>query len=154
MVITNAQCVKTTMAETTQQKQERLDRLKARQQALLDRARSVQRKIARAESVDKAKRKKQDDRTKLIVGVAILNAAQRDARILSVLREAIRGLTSKDQGFLAQESTLWAEVIKTQIAPHNHLPAVVTAGSARGTLLPDSLVSTSHRGMFVERSDL
>ena len=98
------------MAETVENKQQRLDKLKARQQALLDQAKEVAKRIARAESAEKAKRKKQDDRTKMLLGVAILGAAQKNPQVLAVLREAVNGLKQQDRDFLTRDSDLWLEV--------------------------------------------
>jgi len=98
------------VAETVENKQQRLDKLKARQQALLDQAKEVARRIARAESAEKAKRKKQDDRTKMLLGIAILGAAQKNPQVLAVLREAVNGLKPQDRDFLTRDSDLWLEV--------------------------------------------
>lgn len=98
------------MTETVEQKQVRLERLRAQQQALLDRAKAVQKRIQRTESAEKSKRKKQDDRTKLVLGVAIAYAAKKNPQAMVVLKDAVRGLSAKDQGFLLEESALWAEL--------------------------------------------
>lgn len=98
------------MQETIEQKQARLDKLRAKEQELLAKAKQVKQRIARAESAEKAKRKKQDDRSKLVLGVAILHAAKKDPRVLATLQEAARWLPQKDRDFLEGESALWAEV--------------------------------------------
>jgi hypothetical protein len=54
-------------------KEARLNKLKARRRALLDRAKILELRIKRAESAEKRTRKKPDDRTKLLLGVAISN---------------------------------------------------------------------------------
>lgn len=97
------------MTETVESKQQRLDKLKAQQRALLDRAKAVELRIKRAESVDKSKRRKQDDRTKLLVGVALLEAAQKNAHLRTMLRDAVRVLKPADRTFLTEQSALWAE---------------------------------------------
>jgi hypothetical protein len=54
-------------------KEARLNKLKARRCALLDRAKILELRIKRAESAETRTRKKQDDRTKVLLGVAISN---------------------------------------------------------------------------------
>lgn len=97
------------MAETVEQKNERLAKLKARQQALLEQAKEVGKRIARTESADKSKRRKQDDRTKLLIGVALLESAQKNAHLRTMLRDAVRVLKPNDRTFLTEQSALWAE---------------------------------------------
>ena len=97
------------MSETVENKQQRLDKLKAQQRALLERAKAVEQRIRRAESAEKSKRRKQDDRTKLLVGVALLEAAQKNAHLRTMLRDAIRVLKPTDRTFLTEQSALWAE---------------------------------------------
>ncbi|SEP48229.1 hypothetical protein SAMN02787149_1379 [Pseudomonas sp. Snoq117.2] len=97
------------MSETVESKQQRLDKLKAQQRALLERAKAVEQRIRRAESAEKSKRRKQDDRTKLLVGVALLEAAQKNTHLRTMLREAIRVLKPADRTFLTEQSALWAE---------------------------------------------
>ncbi|MFM0140881.1 hypothetical protein [Caballeronia grimmiae] len=104
------------MTETVESKQQRLDKLKAQKQAILERAKEVQKRIARVESASKAKRKSQDNRTKTLLGVAILGAARRNPQLLAALNNAVLGLTQKDRDFLTGESELWREV-NTAAAP-------------------------------------
>lgn len=98
------------MTETIEQKQQRLDKLKAQQSALLNKAKEIQKRISRVQSAEKSKRKKQDDHTKILLGVAIAAAVKKNPQALAVLKEAVKSLPAKDQGFLAEESEYWAEL--------------------------------------------
>ncbi|WP_175983315.1 hypothetical protein [Caballeronia zhejiangensis] len=97
------------MAETIESKEERLQKLRARQQALLDKAKAVQKRIERAESVQKAKTKKSDDRTKLLIGVAVLELAKTNPVLQKMIRESVRVLKPQEQTFLTEQSGLWAK---------------------------------------------
>lgn len=111
------------MTETVESKQQRLDKLKAQKQALLERAKAVEKRIARAESASKAKRKSQDDRTKTLLGVAILGAARKNPQLLAALNNAVQGLTQKDRDFLTGESELWRELNTVARTPSAPAPA-------------------------------
>ncbi len=97
------------MAETIESKEQRLKKLKERQQELLERAKEVGKRIARAESAEKSKRRKQDDRTKLLLGVALLEAAQKNVHLRATLKDVVRILKPNDRTFLTEQSALWAE---------------------------------------------
>jgi hypothetical protein len=116
------------VSETVESKQQRLDKLKAQQRALLDRAKAVELRIRRAESADKSKRRKQDDRTKLLVGVALLEAAQKNAHLRTMLRDAVRVLKPADRTFLTEQSALWAEfeALGQEAKPQAAAPTVKT----------------------------
>jgi alkylhydroperoxidase/carboxymuconolactone decarboxylase family protein YurZ len=98
------------MTESVEQKQQRLEKLKAQQTALLNKAKEIQKRIGRVQSAEKSKRKKQDDHTKILLGVALAAAVKKNPQALTLLKEAVKGLPAKDQGFLAQESEYWAEL--------------------------------------------
>ncbi|WP_075358505.1 hypothetical protein [Caballeronia sordidicola] len=100
------------MTETVEQKIQRLDKLKAQKQTLLDRAKAVEKRIARAESTEKTKQRKQESQIKLLLGVAILGAAQRDRNVFSALSKAVEGLSEKDRERITT-SDLWISTQKT-----------------------------------------
>ena len=108
------------MPETIDQKQARLEKLKAQQQALLERAKAVQKRIARAESADKERRRKEDNRTKLLLGVAVLEAAKYNDQVRQALLEAVPKLRDNEREFMLNESALWAELL-SQWSPAEQL---------------------------------
>lgn len=109
------------MSDTVENKQARLERLKAKQQELLDRAKAVQKRIARAESADREKRRKEDNRTKLLLGVAVLEAAKYNAQVRQALLDAVPKLRDNEREFMLNESELWAELLAAwSQAAHNH----------------------------------
>lgn len=97
------------MAETIESKEQRLQKLRDRQQALLDKAKAVQKRIERAESVQKAKTKKSDDRTKLLIGVAVLELAKTNPTLRKMILDSVRVLRPQEQAFLSKESVLWTQ---------------------------------------------
>jgi len=46
----------------------------------------------------------------MLLGIAILGAAQKNPQVLAVLREAVNGLKPQDRDFLTRDSDLWLEV--------------------------------------------
>ncbi|WP_250442266.1 hypothetical protein [Caballeronia sp. AZ1_KS37] len=96
------------MTESIESKEQRLQKLRERQQALLDKAKAVQKRIERVESVQKAKTKKSDDRTKLLIGVAVLELAKTNPHLQKMIRESVRVLRPQEQTFLTEQSALWA----------------------------------------------
>lgn len=102
------------MAETVESKQQKLDKLKARQQALVAQAKEVGKRIARVESAENAKRRKEDNRAKLLLGVAIFEAAKVDPAVRQILISAARKLRPNELKFLIGESRLYAELLDQQ----------------------------------------
>lgn len=100
------------MAETIENKEQRLQKLKERQQALLDKAKAVAKRIERAESATKAKRRKDDDRTKLLIGVALLEQAQTSPQLQRMIQTCVKVLKPRDRTFLTEQSELWSEFEK------------------------------------------
>lgn len=107
------------VAETIESKEQRLQKLRERQQALLDKAKAVQKRIERAESAQKAKTKKSDDRTKLLIGVAVLELAKTNPTLQKMIRDSVRVLKPQEQTFLTEQSGLWGkfEELSKEAAP-------------------------------------
>ncbi len=86
-----------------------VDKLKARKQALLDRLRELEQKEKQAVSAEMQARRKADDRTKLLLGIAAMAYIKDTPAAGAEIARFAERLSPSDRRFLAT-SALWKEL--------------------------------------------
>lgn len=91
----------------------KLQKLAEKKELLKAQLAEISKQESMAMSAEKQLRKKEDDRIKLLLGVAILGEVPKNPAALNMVKMAVGNLTARDQEALLK-SSLWSELTKNK----------------------------------------